>query len=521
MSSTISTIPTEEDSIQEDLSSHHHLSLFSSLDFNSLLSFWKTVPIGYLSNSPNSYPQYKYSGQIYARRIVHRTLLFVSLCLDGSQGNVSCVEVLIRQDVVGETEMKTLLYTLRLGDVWQVTGALENPGKISSSSQKPLLVATKLILIKKWPQEFIPYSRFTDPPLPSLMSMQNKNTKDEEDRNDRGKEEEGGEDYDDDEEEEEEEIKDITVSGDTCCHCQHQITNDSSKRQSIKKKNDSIEKEWYKGIPLHRLCRRFISSQQCHTRNCIKLHSLEEEVVPIDNTTSLPTFSEVIFAWEKWRIRDRTLRLPLHTDDSVGKTNIHDRLGHSQRASVFSLWILRSIPKELLTRGVILDVAGGKGEVAKILANNGCTVITVDPRIPKKVKKSLYREKQTPTCHVEESINLAGGSHSYIFEMFDQAFEQKHVELLSRVSLILGFHPDEATEPIVDWSIKTNIPIIIVPCCVFSRVFPNRRLFTGKEVTSFDDFIQYLKEKFQLVKRLKIDFLEYLGANQVLYNLYE
>eukprot|EP00536_Pseudo-nitzschia_multiseries_P005312 jgi/Psemu1/323836/estExt_fgenesh1_pg.C_990005 len=42
--------------------------------------------------------------------------------------------------------------------------------------------------------------------------------------------------------------------------------------------------------------------------------------------------------------------------------------------------------------------------------------------------------------------------------------------------LIVGFHPDQATEPCVDLARVLSIPFCIVPCCVFPSEFLDRRL---------------------------------------------
>jgi hypothetical protein len=52
------------------------------------------------------------------------------------------------------------------------------------------------------------------------------------------------------------------------------------------------------------------------------------------------------------------------------------------------------------------------------------------------------------------------------------------LDLLSsgRIKLIVGFHPDQATEPCIDLARVLGIPYCVVPCCVFPAEFPNRRL---------------------------------------------
>jgi hypothetical protein len=63
---------------------------------------------------------------------------------------------------------------------------------------------------------------------------------------------------------------------------------------------------------------------------------------------------------------------------------------------------------------------------------------------------------------------------NYILQSADKAFQY-----LSNAKLIVGFHPDQATEAIIDLALYLKVPFCIVPCCVFPREFPNRFLFTS------------------------------------------
>ncbi|KAG2442019.1 hypothetical protein HYH02_009811 [Chlamydomonas schloesseri] len=48
--------------------------------------------------------------------------------------------------------------------------------------------------------------------------------------------------------------------------------------------------------------------------------------------------------------------------------------------------------------------------------------------------------------------------------------------LLHGCSLVVGLHPDQATDSILDFALECGKPFAIVPCCVFPRLFPHRRL---------------------------------------------
>lgn len=74
-------------------------------------------------------------------------------------------------------------------------------------------------------------------------------------------------------------------------------------------------------------------------------------------------------------------------------------------------------------------------------------------------------------------------------------------------------HPDQATEPIVDFALQQCIPFAVVPCCVYPAEFPKRKL-DGQPVMSYDDFLAYLELKDPRIRRQTLDFE---GRNIVLY----
>lgn len=93
-----------------------------------------------------------------------------------------------------------------------------------------------------------------------------------------------------------------------------------------------------------------------------------------------------------------------------------------------------------------------------------------------------------------------------------------HAGLLAGVGVVIGFHPDQATEPIVDYAVAAGKPFVVVPCCVFSREFPGRRLPDGSEVTSYEHFVEYLRAKAP-PGVIRSAFLPYNGRNCVLHTL--
>jgi hypothetical protein len=138
----------------------------------------------------------------------------------------------------------------------------------------------------------------------------------------------------------------------------------------------------------------------------------------------------------------------------------------------------------------------------------------VDPR-PAKINRR--RDRHAAAAAAGSAAQISPPRH--ILTTFDRDFEREHADVLARVSLIIGFHPDEATEPIVEYALRARLPVAVVPCCVFGRLFPDRRLADGAEVESHDHFVTYLREISAAAGRpLALSFLEYNGANRVLWN---
>jgi hypothetical protein len=87
--------------------------------------------------------------------------------------------------------------------------------------------------------------------------------------------------------------------------------------------------------------------------------------------------------------------------------------------------------------------------------------------------------------------------------------------MLQDCSSVVGLHPDEATEAIVDFAVRHRKPFAVVPCCVFSSKFPGRALASGEPVVTCDQLIAYLCEKDGHTEKA---FLPFLGKNQVVFS---
>lgn len=90
--------------------------------------------------------------------------------------------------------------------------------------------------------------------------------------------------------------------------------------------------------------------------------------------------------------------------------------------------------------------------------------------------------------------------------------------LLATSSAVVALHPDEATDAIVDTAVEKRIPFVIVPCCVFYRLFPHRRKPGSRDpVSTHADLLDYLAAKDVTIQRTKLPFD---GANTVLWSTF-
>lgn len=104
------------------------------------------------------------------------------------------------------------------------------------------------------------------------------------------------------------------------------------------------------------------------------------------------------------------------------------------------------------------------------------------------------------------SKNEPGNSNSWDF--------MKLKYLLENCSCVVGMHPDQAAEGIVDFAIKMKKPFALIPCCVYSKQFPRRFTSKGERVTNHRDLIDHLCSKHE---GIKIELLPIEGKNTILY----
>ena len=117
-----------------------------------------------------------------------------------------------------------------------------------------------------------------------------------------------------------------------------------------------------------------------------------------------------------------------------------------------------------------------------------------------KQRKLLRKSGATPFAVSHSLFGAAGG--------------ESGTALAREASLVVGMHPDEATEDIVDAAIAARTPFAVVPCCVFSRLFSNRRLRGGAFVTTHAQLCEYLLAKHP---NARVADLPFAGKSRVVY----
>lgn len=212
---------------------------------------------------------------------------------------------------------------------------------------------------------------------------------------------------------------------------------------------------------------------------------------------------------------------------------------NQHRHKFFARWLLETFPflqsspcesTNGREKCHVLDIAGGKGELtARLSMCHNLRVVLVDPRradvascfssqvLPKLPNKwqSRIEEQLAENQHfVQEKIDQRV---TQLVMNFDDYTLESSAELQAAVqsaSVLIGMHADGATEAIVDAALKYRKPFVVVPCCVFPRLFNQRFLVkddgTKVPVRSHEQFCEYLLQK---DTRFKREVLPFEGRN--------
>ena len=222
------------------------------------------------------------------------------------------------------------------------------------------------------------------------------------------------------------------------------------------------------------------------------------------------------------------------------------------RSSVLRRWLLEFIGIDTIRSGCVLDVAGGKGELAWELLNlNRVESVVLDPRpldlkqVERKWRHGFFWrnpifhrflhctfdssvEPQTPqhlrlllteallsgeSDAFEESKRRAaelswtrkGLVHTALQEE-SETTEGAFLEALRRCSAVVALHPDQAAELSIRLALQLQMPFAVVPCCVYAQDFPKRKLADGRPVRTYEELLEYLQLLDPRIQRTQLDF---------------
>ncbi|KAE8990024.1 hypothetical protein PR003_g16954 [Phytophthora rubi] len=395
-------------------------------------------------------------GQLMHQRRISRKCSFFDLASvgTGSDGERERLEVILKiidGELSGE-QVDAIRYRVKVGDVVRVHGFVER----LEGGTAILMHARDMTVVRAWKEE---NPGVTFLPLPTVVATTNKRTQSEDNKQ--------GEKVD-------------TEAVDTTATVA-------------------------KGERVH--CKFWINSKTCqHGDNCEFFH-----VSDADRKSERAK-------WLKERLHLKRVRA--HIDDDP--LDPHGKTGKQQRAQVFVEWLVETFGAEFLASGKgVVDVAGGRGSVSFELWNKRrlpCTLIEPRPmKLSKMQHKYLKKQKKERKQSGEAELPLTESlvpQVTTLFNMDSFLEDTNNVQLVKQASLLLGMHPDEATDSIFDVAIKFNKPFAVVPCCVFGQKFPDRRLADGSKVLSYENLVEYLAAKHPDIEKA---FLPFDGKNLVLF----
>ena len=231
----------------------------------------------------------------------------------------------------------------------------------------------------------------------------------------------------------------------------------------------------------------------------------------------------------KQQDKEATQEQRTEEDQQTGITSTRHGARNQHRHKHFCKWIVDTFP--FLAEGdLVVDVAGGKGELAARLAVcHRLNVLLVDPRRANVLQtfQSLVLPK-LPKKHQQRIEEKCRENQYFLSQVFDERFGQLEIyfdestlqsnhelrDALQRCKLIIGMHSDGATECIVNAALQYGKPFVVVPCCVFPNFFNQRFLIKNDEekvpVRNHAQFCEFLLEK---DTRLCQEILPFQGRN--------
>ncbi|RUS21368.1 hypothetical protein BC937DRAFT_92897 [Endogone sp. FLAS-F59071] len=292
------------------------------------------------------------------------------------------------------------------------------------------------------------------------------------------------------------------------------------------------------------LCKFWVNTGRCDKgETCEFVHMKDEE--------------EMRRARREW-VEKRTRLRQLIAHDPAGQHPVFSKKSRHQRASIFASFLVDKFGIPFLNSGSgVLDVAGGKGDVGLELARRfGIRCTLVEPRKDvweeseegymfrnkkngkevkfKKDRKHKYQHgrdsdplKEKPDDPLVPPSSLFTHINTILPPLDDPDFpppDPPLVDALRTCSILIGLHPDAATDSIVDHALAHHKPFAVIPCCVFKRAGERRRQWieenVDREVATYEDLCEYLCWKVRTVsgntRTVRREWVGFVGRNTVL-----
>lgn len=253
------------------------------------------------------------------------------------------------------------------------------------------------------------------------------------------------------------------------------------------------------------LCKFFVTQGQCKRPGCLFGHARGVKTAWVD------------------AVKKRRAAASQHPDDPHLAL---DKSSHRSRAQVFCRWLVETYGLERLRSGKgVLDVAGGRGEIAfELTLEHNVPVTVVDPR-PRKLSRQQYKRLRADVgVDGEEARRWLDAKVVSYQTYFDESFleDPERGQVAAEASVVVGLHPDEATGAICELALRLGRPFAVVPCCVFADDFPGRVLKSdisedgGLQVRTHEDLCTWIQ---RLAPGIQAGFLNFTGKNRVVYSL--
>lgn len=264
-------------------------------------------------------------------------------------------------------------------------------------------------------------------------------------------------------------------------------------------------------------CRFYVNNKSCQRPGCDCEHPDEEELKEVRRRF--------------WNMQKQKKKTSANPDDPH---SIDGKKSHAQRAAVYADWLCSVFGLENLKRDGVVDIAGGRGELAFELAvKRQIPCVTVDPRCPgdefQLTRWEGFKVSKPQRTWLEQSVPKLSGYPECQAYVASCPLRQCRGEVTASCAspeserhewwraaigtshAIVGLHPDQATGGIVELAVAFGRAFAVVPCCTFADDFPER-LLTDRPVRTYEDLVEWLRTRSD---GTEVGFLGFMGKNLV------